>query len=453
MVGVCGAGMSGLAVLLKAKGFHVTGCDSCPGRMASWLRERGIAVLDGHDSEHVAADVEAVIRSPAVPDENGEIRHARERGLPVLPRGAVLPGLLRDRESVAVAGTHGKTTTSSFISQALRNVGRDPSWCVGGDTEILGGVAGIGHEADGLIVVEADESDGTLELYAPRIAVITNVDFDHMEHFGDLYAFEACFRTFVENAGQVVFCRDDERATTLCDGMNGAVSFGLSVDADFRAVDVRDTGSSVSFTIENGGTAIGRVELPVGGIHNARNALAAATVLRTLGVGPEEACRGLAGLGMPRRRFEKIVEKNGVLVVSDYAHHPAEISALVKTAASIEHGRLLAVFQPHRYTRTLALGAEFPGAFEGVDKLVLTPVYSAAEKSLPGGTAEDLYEHFRGTTAGAGDVILAGSLEEAWELVSADLGAGDILLIVGAGDVEKIAEWAKRDIIGPAIEE
>jgi len=156
---------------------------------------------------------------------------------------------------------------------------------------------------------------------------------------------------------------------------------------------------------------------------------------------------------MPRRRFEKIVEKNGVLVVSDYAHHPAEISALVKTAASIEHGRLLAVFQPHRYTRTLALGAEFPGAFEGVDKLVLTPVYSAAEKSLPGGTAEDLYEHFRGTTAGAGDVILAGSLEEAWELVSADLGAGDILLIVGAGDVEKIAEWAKRDIIGPAIEE
>ena len=463
LVGICGIGMAGLAFLLKTRGFRVTGCDRAPGSIADWLRARGIEVFPEHDPAHVGPGVTWVIRSAAVSPACAEIVHARERGVDVFLRGAVLPGLLRNRMSVAVAGTHGKTTTTAFIVQLLKSAGRDPSWCIGGETDVLGGVSAEGHEKT--MIVEADESDGTIALYKPDIAVVTNIEFDHMEHFKSRESFEECFRGFIRNARRkVVFCADDPRAALLAGNSDKSLSYGFSDKADVRGRHVRETGVSLSFTVERGRKEFGRVRIPVIGRHNALNALAAIAVTLELGQSFEEIVAGLKLISLPRRRFERIVEKNNILVISDYAHHPSEISALVQTAEKLTRSRrrhayrkrLLAAFQPHRYSRTLALGRDFPPAFKGVDDLILIPVYAASEEPLKGGTVWDLYARFRErqlderpptrrsgrSRSGPRAVAAASSCEQAWAYIRRELGVGDTLLIVGAGDVERIGQWA-----------
>jgi UDP-N-acetylmuramate--L-alanine ligase/UDP-N-acetylenolpyruvoylglucosamine reductase len=448
--GVCGIGMAGLAALLQARGLRVSGCDAKPNALADWLRARGIDVAAGHAPDHVAGDTAWVVRSAAVPAEVPEIQAALTRGLPVWRRGEVLPALLTGRLSIAVAGTHGKTTTTGFIAQMLRAAGRDPSFCIGGEVPALGGVAAAGR--DEVIVVEADESDGTLTLYRPDIAVVTNIDFDHMEHFADVAAFEACFARFIAQAGRrVIYCGDDPRARRLAGAADQGRSYGFGAEADVRAVEAQLDAAGSRFRLALSGQDLGEVRLSVPGAHNILNALAAAAVGLELGLPFATVQAALARAELPRRRFESVVARPEVAVIADYAHHPSEVAALVRAARGLGRRRILAVFQPHRYTRTLALGADFPAAFQGVAELVLTPVYAASEPPLPGGTSWDLYAHFR--RAALLETFAAASLAQAWDYLKRRLAAGDLLLIVGAGDIEQLASRARAEIGGRPLAE
>jgi len=444
MLGACGIGMAGLAYLLSLRGFRVSGCDQALNSLAEWLAQHDISVSTPHDPKHISAGVDWIIRSPAVSGKTRELSKAREMGLPVLKRGEVLPRLLPGRRSIAVCGTHGKTTTASLVVQILRHAGLNPGWCIGGENESLSGVAGGG---DGkLLVVEADESDGTLALYKPDIAIVTNIEFDHMEHFESTASFKECFRTLLANTGgRVVFCADDPGAVELCSGAGNGISYGFSRKAAVKGLNPCSTPDGQSFVIETAGEAPNHVELSVPGIHNAGNALAAIAACLELRVPLPAILSALRNVSLPRRRFERIVDRDDVTVISDYAHHPSEIAALVKTSRILARPRLRAVFQPHRYTRTLALGEEFPSAFEGVDELVLTPVYAASEPRLSGGTTWDLYRHFRASSGLASRVSVAQSLEQAWDYIRQTTRVGDSLLVVGAGDVEKIAHWARDE--------
>ena len=442
LVGIAGIGMAGLAVHLAARGFRVTGCDLSPNRVSDALASCGVNVLPDHSPSHVASDVQWLVKSTAVPDDSGEILAAKEKRVPVYPRGVVLPALLEGRTSVAVTGTHGKTTTSAMIAHILAESGLKPGFCIGGEVTALGGVAAVG--AGTVLVVEADESDGTVILYEPDIGVITNIEYDHMEHFRDEETLVDCFRTFAGNAKRrVIFCADDPRAAVVCEGNPKGFSYGFSVRADLRGTEIQETSSSVSVTVLLKGKELGRLALPVPGRHNMLDALGACAAAMELGVPFEQVCAGLGRFAHVRRRFEKVVDRAGLLVISDYAHHPTEIQALVQTALQLKKKKVIGVFQPHRYTRTLALGKDFPPAFAGLDELVLVPVYEASESPVAGGTSKDLFRHFQ--SFGRVPTRYIASLEEAWRYLKLNFGKGDLLLVIGAGDVEKIAGWARDE--------
>lgn len=448
LMGVCGVGMAGLAFLLASRGFRVSGCDvHLPAPLETWLSAAGVGLCEGHDAKHLDQDVDWVIRSTAVSNASDEVQDAVARGIPVFRRGDVLPVLLEDQLSVAVTGTHGKTTTSALIAQILRHAGRLDCWCIGGEVPALGAVAGCVGTPSGAWVVEADESDGSAAGYFPRLGVVTNVEFDHMEHFDNVDAFQDCFRSFIANtAGPVIYGADDPGAVALTAGLESAIGFGFSDAADVQCGGMENDASGVAFWVRCGEGDRSGVRLPFQGRHNVLNATAAFAACHSLGVTLATIVEALFSATSPRRRLETLIETKGVRVVSDYAHHPSEIRCAVSTLRQSWPGRIVAVFQPHRYTRTLALGANFPPAFAGVDELVLAPVYAASEAPMPGGCESDLYAEFR-VAATSNEAIpvplLVGSLEEAWQSVARTLKAGDLFVVLGAGDVETLAQRAR----------
>jgi UDP-N-acetylmuramate--alanine ligase len=441
LVGAAGFGMAGIAIHLAGRGFRVSGCDRSPNRISEWLIARGIPVRTGHDALHLEAGVDWVVRSTAVPSDSPEILEADRRGIPVFARGAVLSALLHGRTSVAVSGTHGKTTTSAMIAQILETAGRRPGFCIGGEVSALGGVAGTG--GDRVLVVEADESDGTVMLYEPEIAVITNIEYDHMEHFETEELLVQCFAAFAANSRRVVYCVDDPRAAAVCGRLPNARPYGFSDAADIRGAGLKEDAESVSFHVLERGRELALVRLPVGGRHNALNALGAVAASLCLGVSPLAAAAALMGFIPVRRRFEKVWDSSDLMVVSDYAHHPTEIRALVQTALRLNR-RVVGVFQPHRFTRTRALGRDFPSAFEGMHEVVLVPVYAASEAPIEGGTSEDLFRHF--LSFGKVRARYTPSLTAAWEVLRSVLRRGDVLLVIGAGDVETLALQARDEL-------
>jgi len=438
--------MAGLALLLKGAGRAVSACDLSPGRYAAMLEERGIAVMRGHLPGHIAAETAWVVRSTAVPPSSPEIAAAAARGIPVWQRGEALARFLDGREAVAVAGTHGKTTTTTFAAAILKHAGLRPSWCIGGDSAHFPAPGGL--DDPGLAVVEADESDGTLALYRPDIAVLTNVDFDHMEHFAGVAAFEDCFRAFLSRARRRVFyCAHDRRAAALAAGAGCAVPYGIGVRDGVGAHDLAEDAAGFRFALRRDGRRLGNLLLPVRGRHNVLNVLGACGVALEKGVPFDALSEGVGKLVLPRRRFDCVADSRGIKVISDYAHHPAEIAALVRTAVGAGSKRIIAVFQPHRYTRTLALGPDFPAAFAGVDELRLLPVYAASEAPLAGGTSADLAGHFeRAGERGLPPAKLLDGLAAAQDWLEAEWREGDLVLIVGAGDIEKLAAWAAREL-------
>jgi UDP-N-acetylmuramate--alanine ligase len=439
MVGAGGVGMAGLAVQLRHGGLTVSGCDETPGAMLDWLAQRGVRVSVGHDSAH-AREADWFIRTPAVDKDDAEMKAARARNLPVFDRGEVLPVLVRRRRSVAVSGTHGKTTTTAMITQALRGGGVDASFCIGADVPLLGGVAGVGK--DDVLVVEADESDGTIALYEADYAVITNIEHDHVDFFPDLRAVQACFERFAARCRRrVIGCVDDPATAEVLRPLAGkAWTYGFTEGAALRGVDVREEAGRVSVGVLNDGREAGRLQLPVGGRHNALNALAACAAGLAWGLPFASIASSLARFGPARRRFEVMARAGGITVVSDYAHHPTEIEALMEQAAGFGADRILAVFQPHRYTRTAALGRAFPPAFRGCAEVFLAPVYAASEEPVPGGRSEDIFPYFQQESDYRSH--LSQSLLDAWDGMSKIWRTGDLVLVVGAGDVEKIAGWA-----------
>jgi UDP-N-acetylenolpyruvoylglucosamine reductase len=420
LVGVGGVGMAGLAILLKEFGHDVSGCDLHPGPLAKDLARRGLNICHGHDPEHLEAGIDWIVVSTAVPSDHPELEAARQAGIPVFRRGHVLARLTGNYRTIAVCGTHGKTTTATFIVQMLRAAGRKVGWCIGGESSQLGAVASTGADGEPLMVVEADESDGTLAAYHPTLTVVTGIEFDHAEYYTDEAMLLDCFRKVTDQTtGQIIYCNEDALATTLLKDRSNATGYSA---ADGPRLEVVPLGAAA-------------------GAHNYLNAIAAVRVGQWAGLMHEETLNGLSQRRLPARRMECVSKAGGVRVISDYAHHPTEIRAVVETVRPSTKGRLLAVFQPHRYSRTARLGADFPPAFKGVDELVLVPVYAASEPPCPDGRVWSLYRHFR-EAEDAPVPLLADTLERAWYYLQRAARPGDTVLVLGAGDVERVADWA-----------
>ena len=454
MVGVCGVGMAGVARLLAARGYHVTGCDSSLNELAGDLRRSGVSVFKGHDEAHVAAlpDNASLIVTPAVARDEPELKAARKRGLPVYFRGEVLASLVSESFGIAVCGTHGKTTTACFVTRLFQELGSNPGWCIGGFTEKLGSVASPGD--NNLLIVEADESDGTLQFYHPAITVVNNIDIDHLEHFDGEESLVECFKKVIKQSRQgVCLCRDDERAceTVAGSGVN-SLEYGFSELAALQAGAVEVRADSAGFNFIYNTVDYGWVELGIGGRHNILNALGAAAAALVYGFSVEDVVHALpaACSQLPGRRFEEINAVNGIRFVLDYAHHPVELKVAVEMAIACQPKRLITVFQPHRYTRTLALGDQFPAAFKGVDEVILLPVYAASEGVVEGGDICDLYAHFR-TQLPDQKVLLARDLKECHFYLKTSLQSGDMVLIAGAGDVIDLREYLTESLFADEL--
>ena len=392
VVGVGGAGMSAIATVLDATGHLVTGSDLKTSAAFERLRARGLGVAVGHRAEHVdepstlgapGAAPDLVARSSAVPDRNVEIAAARRAGIPVCSRADVLAAVCRLRRTLAVAGTHGKTTTASMLGLILGEAGRGPSLIVGGDVNEIGSGAVWG--AGEWLVVEADESDGTFLRLAPEAAVVTSVEADHLDRYGSVDGLHAAFEEFLGSvAGFRLVCVDDPWGRRFAEAHAGAVGYGWSTGADFRLSNLAPTRTGAEFGLDCPGGEAVTVRLPTPGAHNALNAAAAIACAAHLGVPPARAAAILAHYGGVARRYEFRGTAGGVTLIDDYAHLPGEVAAVLETARSGGWRRIVCVYQPHRYTRTAALWREFGTSFADADVAVLTDVYGAGETPRPG---------------------------------------------------------------------
>ena len=431
-MGIGGVGMAGLALLQKQAGHAVSGCDKYATPRTRWLEGHGIPVSVGHAPAHLDGIDELVV-TPAVPPSEPELAAARQSALRVRFRGEVLAERVNATHGIAVCGTHGKTTTSTFTTKLLRALGETPSWCIGGETGSMPVAGPSGVPSDGPLVVEADESDGTLALYRPHVLVLNAVDFDHLEHFASPEAYFDCYRTAIRNTSEtVIVCAEHPKALALAREAKAPaarlLTFGFAADADVNATQWPHLADLV----------LGR--------HNVLNALAAIAVALSRGHARAAIESALPDVlsELPDRRFEKVVDAASVLVYTDYAHHPAELKCAVDMARQLRPERLRVLFQPHRYSRTKALLDEFPPAFDQADEVVLIPVYAAFEEPIPGGDIADLYAAFRKRGA-AQRLLLARSREEAWRHVFLTLRPGDLVLLAGAGDIVSLLPRVRAD--------
>jgi UDP-N-acetylmuramate--alanine ligase len=444
LVGIGGAGMSGIARVLLARGTTVSGSDAKDSVALASLRALGAEVHVGHDAAHVqGADV--VVVSTAIRETNPELAAARLIGIPVQRRAEALAELLVGYRAVAVAGTHGKTSTTSMLTVAAQHCGVDPSFAIGGDLNEAGSNAH--HGSGDLFVVEADESDGSFLVYAPHAAIVTNVEPDHLDHHGTAEAYEQVFRDFVDTVtGFVVTSADDAGARALASYARGrgleVHTYGTAEDADLRMLELVATGGSSSYAAVLRGRRLGTVLLPVAGEHMARNSAAALLAGVQLGLPDVQLIEGLGGFSGVRRRMELKGSAAGIRVYDDYAHHPTEVRAQLEAARGMTGGgRLVAVFQPHLYSRTATFADAFGAALALADEVVVMDVYGAREDPVPGVT---------GALVAAAVQLPADHVlfEPSWTAVPAAVVsravAGDLVLTLGAGDVTQIGPEVLR---------
>jgi UDP-N-acetylmuramate--alanine ligase len=439
-IGIGGIGMSGIAELLANLGYVVSGSDEKRSAVTDRLQTLGIRVAHGHDSRHVG-DAEVVVVSTAVGPANAEVREATLRQIPVIPRAEMLAELMRLRYSIAVAGAHGKTTTTSMIAVVLERAGLDPTAVIGGRVSAFGSNARLGRGE--LMVAEADESDRSFLKLFPTIAVMTNIDHEHLENYGGFDDLQQAFVDFANKVpfyGGVVACVDDPNLAAVIPRMTRRVTtYGLDADADISATDIvlgpLDVRASV-IRRSAGGQGLGPVALNVPGRHNLQNALAAIAVGLELGLPFERIATGLAEFRGVERRFEVRGEPNGILVVDDYGHHPTEIAAVLAAARALGR-RIVVAFQPHRYTRTAALLDAFGPALAGADYIVLTDIYSAGEDPIEGVTIDALAEAVR-RDAGR-PVDIARHVDDVTPLLARLARPGDVVLTLGAGSIGSVA--------------
>jgi len=449
-IGVGGAGMSGIARVLHDRGVVITGSDLRSSRYSTALQNAGMTVHIGHDAANVG-DPEVVVVSTAIPGTNPELVEARRRDIPVWPRARMLAELAGERLTVAVAGTHGKTTTSSMAAAALIEAGADPTFLIGGELTDVGSNARCGDGPH--FVVEADESDGSFLYLDPYCAIVTNIEADHLDHYGSLEEIVDIFREFLSRVhvdGVAVLCADDDRLMTLAPKVPArVVTYGRADTADVRLTSYAATADGGAFTVAlpDGTTVSCSTRIP--GVHMALNATGVLAAAWALGVDVESAARGIASFGGVKRRFEHVGVIGDVSVVDDYAHHPTEVRATLAAARTATAGARWVVFQPHRYSRTAAFARDFGAAFDDADHVVILDVYSAGEAPVPGvsgKTVVDAILRHRPRTRLAyfphrGDVA---------QYVADRARPGDLVMTMGAGDVTALGPEIVRALTGRA---
>jgi len=440
LVGIGGSGMSGIAEVLLSSGYAVSGSDLKSTPVTERLRKLGATVHEGHRAENVQG-AHVVVVSSAVPADNVEVIEAHRLKIPVIPRAEMLAELMRLKYGIAVAGAHGKTTTTSMVAAVLAAAGLDPTFVVGGRVNHAGSNAGLGQ--GDYIVVEADESDRSFLLLAPVIAVITTIDREHLDQYASLEEIQDAFLQFANRVpfyGAVVLCLDDPNVETILARVKRPViSYGTSSQADLLISDVKLEGLGSQFRLSYHGEDLGLFRLPSPpGIHNVRNAAAAAAVGLALNVPADLIRDGLAKFSGVGRRFEIRGEYSGITLIDDYGHHPAEIRATLEAARGCGFKCLVVFFQPHRYTRTQHLWNDFLGAFNQADVLVITDIYAAGEAPIEGVTSERLADAI--TAAGHQKVVYSSTMQAGMEYILREASAGDAVLTIGAGSIGRVLE-------------
>jgi UDP-N-acetylmuramate--alanine ligase len=437
-VGIGGIGMSGIAELLVNLGHQVSGSDLRESANTRRLSEMGATIYVGHHPDQVE-DAEVVVYSSAVTPDNPEVAAAKERHVPVIRRAEMLAELMRLKYGVAVAGSHGKTTTTSLVSAVLQAGGLDPTVVIGGRLRTLGTNVRLGQGE--WLVAEADESDGSFLHLSPVLVVVTNVDAEHLDHYGSFERIKDTFAEFINQVpfyGAAVVCLDDPPLQGLLPRIEKRViTYGLSAQADIRATDVKAKGMQTTFTVWHGEDRLGEMTIGFAGRHYVLNSLAAVAVAVELGVDFSAYAHEFTEPWSVGRRFEVKGERAGVIVMDDYAHHPTEILATLDgVRQSFSERRVVVAFQPHRYTRTRDLIEKFATAFYGADVVLVSDIYPAGEKPIPGVTAEGLARE--AGAHGHKDVSYVGDLEAAFRRLREVVRPGDVVVTMGAGDVWRL---------------
>ncbi|HWP59630.1 MAG TPA: UDP-N-acetylmuramate--L-alanine ligase [Candidatus Acidoferrales bacterium] len=439
-VGIGGIGMSGIAEVLLNLGYQVSGSDERESEITLRLRSLGAQIAIGHRPENLAADPSVVVISTAVKFSNPEVLEARRRQIPVIPRAEMLAELMRMKYGIAVAGSHGKTTTTSLIATVLSGAGLDPTMVIGGRLRSLGSNARLGQGE--ILVAEADESDGTFLLLSPTIAVVTNIDREHMDFYQTMDRLSESFLSFINKVpfyGVAVLCIDNPLVRNLLPKVKKRfLTYGVSADADIQAHEIKTLPMLVQCDVFHRSRRLGQISLKLPGRHSATNALAAVAVALELEIPFARAAEALASFDGIHRRLEIKGEPAGVMILDDYGHHPAEIAATLAAIRESWNRPLTVIFQPHRFTRTRDLFQDFLSAFDGVERLILTEIYPAGEEPIPGVDAEALYQAFK--RRGHLDVEFMPRRDEIAAALAPRLRRGEIVLTLGAGDIYKVGE-------------
>ena len=437
-VGIGGIGMSGIAEVLINLGYQVSGSDLKESDITRRLASLGGTVAYGHRAENLS-EVDVVVTSTAVDENNPEVQEAHRRKIPVIPRAEMLAELMRMKHGIAIAGTHGKTTTTSMVATVLSHGGIDPTVVIGGRLDSIGSNAKLGEGE--FLVAEADESDGSFLKLSPTIAVVTNVDEDHLDYYSDLDEIRSTFLDFINKVpfyGLVILCLDDENLQGMIPEVKKRlVTYGLTSQADFQASEIKHQADRTSFLVHYRGEALGRLSIRMPGRHNVLNALAAVAVGMELEMPFASIAEGFQDFGGIQRRFQVKGEAQGIMVVDDYGHHPVEIKATLAAARSGWNRRVVAVFQPHRYSRTEALFDDFVTAFYQADHIAVMDVYAAGEEPRSGVSAEKLSDGIN--SHGHKSCCYTGNLEATIEHLQAVLQPGDIVITLGAGNIWQVA--------------
>jgi UDP-N-acetylmuramate--alanine ligase len=439
-IGIGGYGMSAIAKVLLELGYKVTGSDLAQQELTEKLAAKGAQVYIGHEADNVQG-ADLVVYSTALSKDNVEMIRAEQLNIPILHRSEMLARLMNARKGVAVAGAHGKTTTSSMISLVLEKCGKDPTFIIGGEIMNVGSNAKAGN--GDYVIAEADESDGSFLKYHPHLAIVTNIEADHLEHydsdFNKLRQAYAQFLSQVGEGGKAIVSGDDPYLREMLPSLlSDTITFGIDQESDYTAYDIELGDRKVRFQVRRGGESLGPVQLSVPGKHNVYNALAALITCIEAGLTFREAADAITEFSGAKRRFQVLGETDGILVIDDYAHHPTEIQATI-SAAKATGKRIIAVFQPQRYTRTFYLFEQFSHAFPEADEVIITDIYSpAGEKQIEGITSEKLVELIRKNSNE--HVRYIPTKEEVLTDLAGRVTSGDLVITMGAGDIWKAAD-------------
>jgi len=444
-IGIGGIGMSGIAEVLINLGFKVSGSDLKEGETTKRLVSLGADIACGHRRENIK-DADVVVISSAVKEDNPEVMEAHRRLVPVIPRAEMLAELMRLKRGVAIAGTHGKTTTTSMVSTILSGAGIDPTVVIGGKLNSIGSNAKLGQGE--YLVAEADESDGSFLYLSPTLSVVTNIDPEHLDHYGSMEEVMKAYLYFINKVpfyGLSVLCIDNKNIQRLLPSIRKPfVTYGMTPQATFQATDIVFDGMNASFTVKEKGVELGRLSIGMPGMHNVYNALAAVAVSTSIDIDFDTIRSGMEGFCGIQRRFQLKGEHGGISVIDDYGHHPTEIKATLSAAKKGWDRRVVAVFQPHRYSRTKELFEDFVTAFNEADLLILTDIYAAGEKAIEGVTGRHLFEEV--VKHGHRDVSYVADVADVPALLHDKTRRGDMVITMGAGNVNSSGEQFLQEL-------